>query len=160
MGPTGGWMSSGGGVRTWRETSQVITSLFQPKRSWSRHFEQNKVWRRWKDDPYIEVFTTPSCTLKCLRREKQKSVFVLLVHKPVTSGKTLWVLSQTNIVSFTLQPPGHTQLNIFTWLAMFMPNEQRTCELIPEAAWQWCGGYMCWERVVFHVVVAVFFYFS
>lgn len=47
-------------------------------------------------------------------KRKKKSMFVILVHKPFTSGKTLWIQCQTNFVRFTLQSPGHKQQNICT----------------------------------------------
>lgn len=51
-------------------------------------------------------------------------MFVILVHKPFTSGKTLWIQCQTNFVRFTLQSPGHKQQNICTWLTVFMSGNR------------------------------------
>lgn len=76
------------------------------------------------------------------KKETKTSMFAMLVHKPFASGKTLWVLSQINFVSFTLPSPGHTQLNIFTWLAVFMPRSKEPWSSLQSSV---CSvGNVCW----------------
>lgn len=119
-----------------RGISQVNTS-FKTNRNWNGHSEQNKVKEMKRlSYPYIKVFIVPSCTVKYLRRKKQKSMSVLLVQKPSTSGKSLWVLSQNNFVSFTLQSPGHTEAKYVYLTCSVHAKKQRTWEFTLEAAWE------------------------
>lgn len=50
-------------------------------------------------------------------------MFVMPVHKPFTSGETLWIQCQTNFVRFTLRSVGHKQQNI-------LPDLQGSCSCL------------------------------
>lgn len=110
-------------VKVRLEISRINVSLSKHKRRWSERFEQNEV-KEMKRFPDTEMVTIPGYSLKGLRRKKKTLMFVVPVHKPFTSGETLWIQCQTNFVRITLQSPGHKQQNIFTWLAGFMSGNK------------------------------------
>lgn len=147
-------MSSGGGVKMWIETSELNKSLFKPKRNWNGDSSSKARSRKWKDYPYIEVLTVPSCTLKYLKRKNQKSMFAMLVHKPFTSGKFLWVLSQTNSVFYPSIPTTYTAKHLYLTFSVHAKN-QRTWEFIMEAVWELSAE----KKLSFMFVVVTFRFF-
>ena len=61
----------------------------------------------------------------------------MLEHKPFTSGKTLWVLSQTNFVRFYPSIPRSCAAKCFYLTCNVHSKNQRTVELNPTGQMRW-----------------------
>lgn len=93
------------------------------------------------------------------KEKKQKSMLAMLVHTPFTSGKSLWVLSQTNFLSFILQSPGqHSQT--------FLPDLRNSCQEAKNlrvhylSSVQQCGGSLVLRKRWSFVFMVEFFFHS